>query len=253
MRIAFVTTEYVSETECDGGLAHYLHRVSLSLRQLGHEPVVFVTSSKNERLFHDGIEVHRVNGTSFFIKVLDRLTFRRFRRVLSWLNQSLNLNRAIERCHRETPISVIQYSSFMATGIFRNKDIPSVVRLSSYSPLWRCGYERETLTMDVRLSEFIERAAFMRGDGIYSPSRLIARIVEEECGKPVRAIEPPFILDQKLFQSEIYERKLEGKKYLLFFGAVGALKGVTLIADIVQPLLERYPELYFGLPEDNCL
>ena len=41
MRIAFVTTEYITESDSfDGGLSNYLHKVSLNLVAAGHEPVI---------------------------------------------------------------------------------------------------------------------------------------------------------------------------------------------------------------------
>lgn len=42
MRIAFLTTEFVNESNFSGGLANYLLRVCLGLKELGHKPKVFV-------------------------------------------------------------------------------------------------------------------------------------------------------------------------------------------------------------------
>ncbi len=43
----------------------------------------------------------------------------------------------------------------------------------------------------------------------------------------------------------MYRERLAGKTYLLFFGRLNALKGVAVIAEILAPLLENHPELFF--------
>ena len=48
MRIALVTTEFITEPVFDGGLANYLHRLALSLKLFGHTPVIFVTADHHE-------------------------------------------------------------------------------------------------------------------------------------------------------------------------------------------------------------
>jgi hypothetical protein len=61
MRIAFLTTEFITEAYFSGGLANYLHRVSRSLAAYGHD-VHVVTYSDRNGLFvtPEGVSVHRV-------------------------------------------------------------------------------------------------------------------------------------------------------------------------------------------------
>ena len=45
MRIAITTNEFISEPNSyDGGIANYLYRFSLALKDFGHEPIIFLTS-----------------------------------------------------------------------------------------------------------------------------------------------------------------------------------------------------------------
>ncbi len=46
MRIAFLTTEYPTETNFDGGLSSYLQRTSRLLGDMGHEVEVFTRSQQ---------------------------------------------------------------------------------------------------------------------------------------------------------------------------------------------------------------
>ena len=48
MRIAFLTSEFVSEPNSfDGGLSNYLFKVTFELIRFGHEPIVIVSSFEN--------------------------------------------------------------------------------------------------------------------------------------------------------------------------------------------------------------
>lgn len=244
MRIAFVASEYVTEKIFDGGLANYLQRVSLSLMKLGHEPIIFVTSDKSETIFHNGIEIHRVDVSSSLENLIDKLTKQKFKTALDWAWQSYKLNNALKKFSKSKPINIIQYASYTGTGVFRLKKIPSVVRLSSYEPMWReaCGIKT---TFDNSLCDKIECLAFRRADSLFGPSKIIASVVEKLVNKQVKIIETPFILDTDKLDEKIYQDLLKDKKYLLFFGRVGPLKGVKVIAKIIYNLLEINKELYF--------
>lgn len=50
MRIALVTTEYVSQKNVGGGgLATYMHKTAKALKELGHDPVIFLTTSSDRK------------------------------------------------------------------------------------------------------------------------------------------------------------------------------------------------------------
>jgi glycosyltransferase involved in cell wall biosynthesis len=249
MRIAFVTPEYVTESNFDGGLANYLYRVSLSLIKLGHSPIIVVASDKNETLLHNGIEINRVfiNNKHILLRMLKRLTGNKIDSTLIWLFQSWSLNRVLKKIHQKNAIDIIQYASYTATGYFRMKKIPSVVRLSSYQPLWREAYGNLNPSIDELKMEDLERSSFKKADGIFGPSYIIAKEVERVIGKKVTIIEPPFLLETRDLNENIYDEYLKGKQYLLFFGSLGLLKGVGNIAEIIYELLDKNRELYFVL------
>ena len=245
MRIAFATPEYVTEPEYDGGLANYLHRVALSLVSMQHEPIVFVAARENARITHRGVEVRRVASRHAGIRLLHRLTAGRFGKSLRWADQSWSLRRAIEAVHRENPISIVQYTSYMATGFFRVRTLPSVVRISSYEPLWLEAYGQGVGGWDDRLSVKLERLSLERADGLYGPSRFLADVVGKALDRPVPVIEPPFEIFPGGEDESVLLDFLAGRKYLLFFGSIGLLKGAGLIAEIIGELLDRHRDLHF--------
>lgn len=249
MRIAFVTPEFVTENDFDGGLANYLYRVSLALLQQGHTPIIVVASVKNEVFIYNGIEVHRVliDYNNKMLNLLKRLTRYKYNNTLQIKFQSWRLNVALKRIHKENPVDIIQYASYLATGYYRLKDVPAVNRVSSYQPLWREAYGNINPSLDDLKIEDLERSAFRKADGIFGPSNVIAKAIEKDINRSIRIIETPFLLDTIDLNDELYRLYLKDKKYLLFFGSIGLLKGADLIAEIIDQLLSNHPELFFVL------
>jgi glycosyltransferase involved in cell wall biosynthesis len=247
MRIVFVTPEFVTESNFDGGLANYLYRVSLSLIKFGHEPVIVVTSNRNEVINHHGIEVHRVyvNFDHWLLKSYKRIIRNKFNYAANWFFQSWLLNQTVKKIHKRKPVDIIQYASYTAIGYFRYKKVAAVVRLSSFQPLWRIAYGNLNPSNDELRMEELELLSFRKADGIFGPSVNIAKEVEQVIQKKVQVIESPFILETTTIDNVIYDNFLKGKKYLLFFGSLGLLKGVGIISEILYDLLKKYHDLYF--------
>ena len=247
MRIAFVTVEFVTEPNYHGGLSNALYRLCLSLRSLGHEPVVVVSSDRNETFRRGEIEVHRVRiAKGPIFRLLDRLTRRRLRGTLFWLFQSRRLNRALRALHDRKPFDLVQYASCAATGLFRPRGLPAVVRISSFLPWWNRAYEVPR-TLDVRTVERLEEIAFRRADGLFAPSFVNARAVQAATGRPVQVLQTPFFLECRALDDGAVDDALRGTRYLLFFGTIGLVKGAGVIAAMIGELLARHPDLRFIL------
>lgn len=248
MRIAFVTPEYVTEQNFSGGLANYLHRVSLSLLALGHEPVVIVPSGRNESFLQGRIEVHRVKvEPGVLSRAVGRLTSYRYTASLGFLRTSYVLNRKVKELHRACPISLIQYPHLGGIGTFRPRGIPSVVRLSSYTPLWRMHGEYDHMLPSVlRQQERWEECGLKRADGVFGPCREVAAVVARDLGRPVEVIETPFLMDTREWDETVYNERLRGKRYLLYVGRFSIAKGLVTIAESIRELLLRHPGIHFA-------
>jgi hypothetical protein len=141
MRVLFVTPEFVTEEDnYDGGLANYVYRISISLKDRGHKPIVVVASRKQGVVFHDGIEVHRVRVV-WFKRIVKKLV--KFLPGLDWWLASHSLNQEVNKINSHEKIDIVQYASVGATALCRDKMIPSVVRLSGYQKLWDVAYEEK--------------------------------------------------------------------------------------------------------------
>lgn len=245
MRIAFISPEFVTEDNYDGGLANYLYRAALSLVGLGHEPHIIVASDRDESFDLDGIRVHRVDAGPRWLHGLAGRILRRYRPVFSTLWQSFVLNRRLRRLHAQRPMALAQYSSYLATALFRPRGIPAVVRLSSLASQMDRAYERDGPVGLAQLTFLLELRAIARGGLLIAPSRLLADAAEEATGKPVRVVESPFVSSVGEPDPAVYREHLSMRRYALFFGTVGILKGVKCLAEILEPLLEEHKDLYF--------
>jgi len=246
VRIAFVSPEFVSERNYDGGLANYVHRAGVSLRMLGHEPHVIVASDRNECFDHDGIRVHRVDVRPSRLQGLTLRLLRGYSPLLSIPWQSFKLNQRLRQLQAQHPFALAQYSSYRATAIFRPRAIPALVRLSSLESLWSRAYERDRGPVgSARLSSFLEERCLAMADGLISPSQLLADATEKATGREVRVIESPFVPFSGELDPAIYREHLSTRRYVLFFGTIGLLKGVRCLAEILEPLLSRHKDLLF--------
>lgn len=241
MRIALVSPEYVTEFSRDGGLAGYVHRTARALQDLGHCPLVLVASDRDERLMHDGVDVLRVRSDCRFMRYLDRLTLHKL--PLDWLWQSWALNRALIKLERDQPFDVIHYSSYKAVAFFHRGTTPAVIRISSVQ---RVMHEAAEARRGLRLRgyEWLEMRALRRVAVLFAPSRLVADGVSGMTGLTVQVIESPWMPESTEPDAAVYREHLKGRNYLLYFGTVSVLKGVTTLAEAISGVLADRPDLY---------
>jgi glycosyltransferase involved in cell wall biosynthesis len=248
MRIAFVTPEYPTEPASDGGLASYLEKMTVGLVAAGHDPVVLVASDRSETLSVNGVKIVRVQ------------TFPRFRLLLKLANASFGfrldflhpwhfssalLDRALGRLQEHAPVDVVQFASYTATSLAARSGVPRTVRVSGYQSLWEIAYGGQAESARVRQIERLELRAFRNGGAVFAPSRLLAGIVADRAAVPVEVIRTPMGQFACGEEDPRHRDALGGAPYLLFFGTIGRLKGVDLIAQRLEDLLGSYPSLRF--------
>lgn len=241
MNIAFITPEYITEQNFDGGLSTYLYRTALALKELGHRPLIIVGSDKNDVITHQGITVHRVDVKR---RHLDRFFSSmnwQYAASMKWIYQSFKLNRALNKILQVTSIDIAHFTSYTATALFRPRHIPAVVRISAFQPLINEAYGAKKNNF----LYFLEVLALKRADRLTCPSMFIASKIEKLTRRQVMVIESPYVNEPDTLDSKACAQTLHGKKYLLFFGSVGRLKGVDIVAEALPELLSRHKNLYF--------
>jgi glycosyltransferase involved in cell wall biosynthesis len=248
MHIAFLTSEYVTEPDFNGGLANYVHRAGLGLLARGHRIEVFVPASRSETFEHRGIMVHRVFGRSRWLARLSAVTRYRFAWQARMLEESWYLAMALRQAHRRDPFDVAQATSFRCVGLCPGIlcRVPLVVRASSYDPYWLRADQVRVLAPQ-RLQQWLERLGIQVCQAAYAPSRLVADAWAARLRRRVSVMEPPFFFDSAPAAWRPPPAGLRGSQYVLFVGNMRRLKGADTLAEAMARVMPRHPEMRFLL------
>ena len=252
MKIGFVTPEFVTE-KIRGGQASYLENISKTLSKNGHEIFIIVLSDHDEEfIWEDRITVCRVKYLE--VTNLDKtpklnLLKRLYKSFWAFAGISLVLNHKTNKLFKEGRIEIAQYSSLRAIPLFISKKVPSIIRLSAHPAYWRYTLE-EKMDIDevednLSLPEKIWMRSLRRADYLFGPSQVVSRAIERKIGKRVDIIESPLSIYKNEMNAEMYNKYLEGKRYLLFFGTMNYAKGIQTIAPILDDFLDKYSGMHF--------
>lgn len=238
MNILFVTPSFLERNIKGSGMPIAIFRMAKALKQVGDNPMIVTGGNRNKyEIFYD-IPVWRVNTD----------------RVINWDNKLLNmvnecaiknyfLQQKVKDICKNNEIDIIQYAGNNGTGMFHNLDIPAVMRVSSYYKMFFSDYMTFTKG-EVQLHSLFERLAMKRMNHIYCPSQLLADYLEKEIKRKCKVIETIFYIEDVQEDVSVYEDRLIGKSYILYYGTLSPRKGVFLIADIADRLLKKYQEYY---------
>jgi glycosyltransferase involved in cell wall biosynthesis len=245
LAVLFVTPEFVFDGRPVGGLGSYVERASAGLAAMGHRPIVLVASDRHRTTLRQGVRVIEVDIGSaplpLGVRLLDGTRFGTAARL--W-NCSALLARRVESLWKETPIDVVHYASYRAVGLHRLASLPSLAGISSISHLWT-EMTAERARRSMRWVNHLEALALRRMDKLIGPSAAINAVAERWLGRSVETVETPFVPFSGVERPETAMRLTEGRPYLLFFGAIGRVKGADRLAVVARMLLERDPDALF--------
>ena len=251
MRIAIATVEFVTE-ETYGGLGTYSANLARMLKKHGHEVTVLVISYEDRRiLWEQDIEVYRI-----------RYPIRRFY-LWNLLGRSWVVDRKLRQLQHSKNFELIHYCASDALPILRTVRTPSVVRISCYVALWRQAclpdFDYDRAVNALKIDERVQLLSLHRCDAVFAPSRIIAEITARKFRGEIRVIESPFWMDAETGEGtgvKTYPQWLEGRRYLLFYGTLGYLKGVHTICVVLNDFFAQNPEHCFafvGRTSQMCL
>ncbi len=245
MHIGFLTTEYVTEQQNSGGIANYLKKVATHLAARGHNISVFCIASQN-RTWQDGAGV-RVHEVKVRKMRLGRLS--PFSPLVNGYLRSRALRRRVRQVHHLAPLNVLQSPSYMYPGLafLKMRVIPLVCRVSSYAPLLLAarGLQR---TVGTDIDSFLEVRQVQQANVAFCPSAFLQNVYARFEGIRPEVVRTPLDLaNRREIDGAVYEAKLKGKTYLLFFGTLNRIKGVDLLAEALPPILIAHPNLHMVL------
>lgn len=239
MNILFVTPSFPDRGKPATGFHHYLYRVSLSLIQLGHKPFILTAGKRNGKRIEQGIEIRTVQVLGYADYNSKTVNY-----AINALHKSYVLNKEISELIKKVHVDVIQFTSLEAIAMFYRGDIPAVLRLSSYARITFSTFQTHS-QIEVKVMAAFERMSARRCRTVFAPCRNTAQEFEKDTKRKVHVIETPFVNDVQKDDSIYVDTYLNGKKYVLFFGTLYAVKGILVIAEILRRFLKENPEYYF--------
>ena len=241
LRIAFLTPEFVRNGQPHGGLANYLSRISRLLKAEGHTPSIFLLGATDSKINETGIKIYETTTSKlnqrYFpgrLKAWDEFTNR-------WID-ARRLAKSFNAEHKKNPFDIVHSTTVSAVGnsLVGQLNIPFVVRASSLSPLWRTARGQKTSFRN-HLTDWLEFRQIQHADAVFSPSRLLANHLNQLLGISVSIIRSPYSISSDEEDLTVYQNRLAGKSYLLYFGKINRRKGADVLADALPCLFEKHP------------
>lgn len=236
MVILFVSHNYKQRGKTfTGGANVYIHRVSRILKRFGHTPIILSSGTKDMHYWENGIEIFFVRCPRICLKIEN------LKIPINTFCSSLAVNRKISELISTRRIDIIQFSSLQSGALFYYGKIPAIMRLSSYDKLYDRDFPNK---MVANICAYMQRLAARRCTMVFAPSNVIANAFAKDIHRRVAVIESPFWNECSGYDDSAYRNKLEGKKYVLFFGRLTFIKGIFVIADILEQFLQLNPEYF---------
>lgn len=243
MHIVYLSPEYPTAAQPHGGLANYLRKVGSLLCQRGHRVTIIFSHAHDSSWEENGMRIHAVSRAL-------PASFKRMRKlgglavVADQYLTARKLVRRLWQVHARQPIDIIQASSYMAPGctLVGNGRLPVVCRISSHTPLLRAASGRQKGFWD-GWADRLEMRQILKSDGTFVPSGFLADFFQRTEGIKPKIIPSPLFLEKINADPEVYAERLQGRRYLLFFGRLSRVKGCDLIGDILPELLQRHGDL----------
>lgn len=235
MYIVFVTAFFTDRTENPlSGMPGYIFKIGKYLQQRGHQVEITAGSDYEKTWFYKGIKVYNCETYGIsdgnFVDVSMKI-----------LRRELNFQRKLKELNKRQKIDVVQYAGWAGVGLLHSLKCPGILRLSTYSCV---QYKQSEIFNNVKCYSFWERMSGRHADGILSPSKSLGEKFGQDIQKKVVIMETPY--DISVMEDEtLYKNRLDGKKYILFFGQTSIDKGFAVIEDMMEELLATYRELFF--------
>lgn len=251
MHILYTTYEFVTERKPCGGFGHYLANIATVLSQHGHKVTILLLTNYNKSFeWKKNVQVIAFKY-EYVAKGLhmERYIDRVFNTDISvYVNKSLAFKTKILEIHKTNRIDIIQHNGDHLECWHRCWNIPTVVRMSSFTPWCRHAYNPRSNMEDLDWLDTRESKLFLyplkKADAVYGPSKCVAKFLKLKLKNQIKVIESPFVLEESKGNIEL-PQQLYGKKYLLFFGRLCILKGINTIVASLYQILDENPDVYF--------
>lgn len=245
MNIIFLTALF-PVNEASSGAGNYVSNIARVMAENGHKVYVVIEGKDCFVSEWNGIEIHYIKFPQFFkrkkkLSVLDKFIMNILRSIL--------YNKEVSRIAKIQKVDIVQSINTYGIALFRKKTIPYIVRISAFMPLYIGAnmqiFEQNKWMNYSRIDLNLEVLACKAVDYLVAPSEYIKKIIESKTNKVVHVIEGPVYIEKSSINKE--DEVFIGKQYLLTYGILAFRKSIHLVAQIVDDLLDEFPNLMYVL------
>jgi glycosyltransferase involved in cell wall biosynthesis len=243
LHIGFLTPEYPDDRKPEGGLGNYVRKISLELITRGLKVTVFVLAARKDSQQDAGVELRYIARARFHWRL------KRNRFVAAWLElfelwlNARRMRSAVLDYERDFPLDIVQTPNYLIPGYFlrHNNFFPLVCRCSSYAPMLRSanGFQRK---LPEAVADWMEARLVSEADGAFAPSQLVVNTYGRFEAVGLSLIRTPIEQPFTVPDDSVY-RAMNGRKYLLYFGALNRYKGLDVLLKAVPEILAQNKEL----------
>ncbi len=260
MHIVYVTPELNYDNGPQGGLGTFIANMAKIMADHGHfVEIILATSQKVNESFDKRIKVYNLFVEKDIWDEIDLITrdaidndemARELRIELLNAIKSNDVKKQIEKIDSQTPIDIIHFSNHGAFSRYINDDIPYVIRVSGLMNICKGGGNIPFGDLSFSANKLLPRdkselKELTRCKNVIAPSKLIAEILSKEIGVHGTIIESPFLINNDEWDTTVFDQSLKSKRYVLFYGTCSFLKGIHVIADLVESFLCSHSDYYF--------
>ena len=249
MQIIFVCAEYPINDRPTGGFGSYVKNLAGSLSKLGHLVTILCQGKEKKIIFEGNIEIRVVPVlVTTSIEIDDSLIKKAVLRFLLFLQYPfwfcVQVYQELVQLNASRTVDIIEGGDFGAELflylLLRGSTKPTVlIKLHTPSFLIR-ETNQEEKTIFYRILEKMEKFCVTKADAIYSPSRSLARIIYTRFNCKVATVIPyPVIVNTKKVIN------LSQSQTVLFVGKIQRKKGVFVLADAIEQVLQKFPKIKF--------
>lgn len=122
-----------------------------------------------------------------------------------------------------------------------------MIRLSDYPALWsganRSEFDFNKCVASRRLDEEIQFIALKKADALVVPSALVQKLINDRIGIEPHLVESPVLIAED--ENINFKENFESDQYFLTYSELNYRKEIHIIAQIIDKLLEQYPNMKY--------
>lgn len=236
MYIVFVIAFFVdNENAALSGMERYVYKISSFLQERGHCVEIVAGGADDRTWKYKDVKIYSVKYQAS--KKQSALAISH-----NVLKREYVFQKRLHQINRQKRIDIVQYAGWSGVGCMHSLSCPAILRISTYSKVQYA--QHELFANKVHIYSFWERVAGRRVDGVIAPGEILGRRFGEDINKNVTIMETPF--SNKVIEDfTVYNDKLQGLRYILFYGSCSTDKGFEVIGDMLPQFFESDKEVKF--------